>query len=108
MISERAKRLSARFSAIQQGIAQIHGQDRAFVTSIAAWLQIIQYAMKETVLKAVQNPDTDTANFEKEIQEMLQSIHEELCEYLDVSPEEALDLSVHFNEIIQDICQDKG
>lgn len=117
----RAERLQERFKLIQQTLKDLHGKDLAFAAASAAWLQAIQYATEQS-MKRIKNEveaedgpvylqggfDNLIIQLDAEHEALLRSFHKELCSHLEVDPEQALELSKAFTQVVRDICLQGG
>jgi len=104
----RSIRLTERFDAIEESIAHTHGPGLAFTSSMAAELMLIENLLSEGVIRAKVDPEFQLELFQREVHDLLRSIHKDLCDQLKVPEEESLLLCMHFNQIIIDIFQRKG
>ena len=116
MEDSRANRLSERFNTIRQTLKELHGDKVAFGAASAAWLSAIQYATRQALLRvakeAHEDPDVSSirliAEMELEIEAMLQGFHKELCKSLEITQAECIPLAQSFQQVIEDICNQKG
>lgn len=115
-MKERTRRLSLRFEAIQVGLSIVYGKDAAFAAASAAWLQAIQFAFKEGMEKIALDCEAsargdiqrEITRIDLEMEQQMQAFHKEICEHLNVNREQAIDLYLHFHEVVKDICNQKG
>lgn len=108
-MDERTKQLQARFKLIQEAIGEKLGENTAFAAASAAWLQGIQYAFKQAMVRVKReaggNTDKLIAELEDELEAMLMSFHDDLCIFLEVEQSEIIKTSASFREVLHDIFQ---
>lgn len=114
----RAERLNERFLLIQQTLTELHGKPLAFAAASAAWLRAIQYGVKQSLEGVKQFTGLDDVaytaageaveKYDLEHELMLRVYHKELCVHLNVDPAQALELSLSFEQVVQDICFQGG
>lgn len=103
---DRVNRLAERFSAIQQSVAEVHGEAAAFGAATCAWLMAIQNTT--LYLMDLAQRGASRKEIEPAVEKMLQSLHGEICKHLKVDPQQSVDLAAHFHEIVKDITNEKG
>lgn len=108
MASERSIRLHDRFKAIQESIAHTHGVPQSFAAGMAAELMLIENLFAEGLLRQRLDPEFNAELYQAEIHDLLKSLHKEICTYLKIDEEASLELCMHFNQVVRDICTRKG
>ena len=113
----KAERLQQRFRLIEESVAEVYGKPLAFAASTAAWLMAVQYATDRSMkrlngfnLDAVSKAaaEEDRLLLDAEHEAMLRGFHREICAYLKVDPEQALEVSKAFEQVVRDICLQGG
>ena len=104
---ERLLRLQQRFDAIRATIAELHGANVAYAAASCAWLMTIDNCIRKDMRDVAADP-TRLEEFIKEHSGMLQGFHQDLCDYLEVPHERALDLMGNFKQVMRDILERKG
>lgn len=109
----RSERLQTRFRVIQEAVAHVHGKDMAFAAASVAWLESLEYYCLQALRRIEKYSDGPEARDEipvlhKEIKDLLQSYHKEICEHLKLSQVQAIERSAAFKEVVNDICNERG
>lgn len=101
---------------IRKTLSELHGPRLAFAAASAAWFMAIQYATEQSmkrvakwrIASAPHSCDDLIAELDAEHEALLRGYHSELCAQLEVDPEEALELSKAFTQVVRDICLQGG
>lgn len=111
-MTSRAERLQERFNVIKLAVGELHGRDAAFAAASVGWLRAMQYAIDQALGKVARaTPDARAQvkdQVSDEIELMLRGFHAEICSHLGVQEQEALDLGKSFEEVVKDICYQRG
>lgn len=116
----RAIRLQERFLTIQQTLAELYGKEKAFAAASAGWLMALQYAALQSMKRIQREVEAEEGpcfvfasgslidSLDAEHEAMLRGFHAEICKHLNVDPAEAVKLSEAFEQVVDDICKQKG
>lgn len=115
-MNARTMRLQHRFKLIMESVSMsVKNKDLAFAAGSAAWLMAIEYSIRCSmeILGEGRNYDEGLDHprldeFKQDARTLLMSFHEEICLHLDVSHEEAVKLSHHWDQLLKDIYEEKG